>query len=85
MVVSRQNAVVRDGPVLHLAVTDAGLWIPVQFRERIFEMFFRVEHHRAVDAKNRQGTGIGPYLAITSSPRSGNWCDAGQKCWHELL
>lgn len=52
---------------------------PAEFRERIFETLFRVEHHRRGDAKERKGTGIGLY---SSKPRitahSGPmWCDLG--------
>jgi NtrC-family two-component system sensor histidine kinase KinB len=77
--VSRQNAVSEDGSVLHLAVTDAGPGIPVQFREHVFEKFFRVEHHRRVDAKDRKGTGIGLYLCqhIITAHGGNIWCDAG--------
>jgi two-component system, NtrC family, sensor histidine kinase KinB len=78
--VSRQNAGSPDGSVLHLAVTDAGPGIPVQFRERVFEKFFRVEHHRRVDAKDRKGTGVGLYLCkhIITAHGGNIWCDAGE-------
>ena len=77
--VSRQNAGSRDGSVLHCAVTDAGPGIPAEFRERVFEKFFRVEHHRRVDAKERKGTGIGLYLCkhIITAHGGHIWCDAG--------
>ena len=77
--VSRQNAGMRDGSVLHLAVTDAGPGVPAEFRERVFEKFFRVEHHRRVDAKERKGTGIGLYLCkhIITAHGGHIWCDAG--------
>jgi NtrC-family two-component system sensor histidine kinase KinB len=77
--VSRQNAGSLDGSVLHLAVTDARPGIPVQFRERVFEKFFRVEHHRRVDAKDRKGTGVGLYLCkhIITAHGGNIWCDAG--------
>ena len=79
IVVSRQNAESRDGAVLHLAVTDVGPGIPVEFRERVFEKFFRVEHHRRVDVKERKGTGIGLYLCkhIITAHGGHIWCDAG--------
>jgi NtrC-family two-component system sensor histidine kinase KinB len=80
MTVSRQNAVSGDGAMLHLAVTDAGPGIPAEFRERVFEKFFRVEHHRRVDAKDRKGTGIGLYLCkhIITAHDGHIWCDAGE-------
>ena len=53
--VSRQNAGAKDGAVRHLAVTDAGPGVPAEFRERVCEKFFRVEHHRRVDTKERKG------------------------------
>lgn len=49
-------------PVLHFAVTDQGPGVPAEFRERIFEKFFRVEHHRPSGRKDVRGTGIGLYL-----------------------
>src|SRR5215471_6775400 len=77
--VSRQNAGARDGSGLHCAVTDAGPGISAEFRERVFEKFFRVEHHRRVDAKERKGTGIGLYLCkhIITAHQGHIWCDAG--------
>jgi NtrC-family two-component system sensor histidine kinase KinB len=77
--VSRQNAGSGNGAILYLAVTDAGPGIPAEFRERVFEKFFRVEHHRRVDAKERKGTGIGLYLCkhIITAHGGHIWCDAG--------
>ena len=59
---SRQNAVVGSGSMLQIAVTDAGPGIPAEFRERVFEKFFRVEHHLGQDHSGVRGTGIGLYL-----------------------
>jgi NtrC-family two-component system sensor histidine kinase KinB len=80
VVVSRQNTVSGDRSVLHLAVTDAGPGVPAEFRERVFEKFFRVEHHRRVDAKERKGTGIGLYLCkhIVTAHGGHIWCEAGE-------
>jgi NtrC-family two-component system sensor histidine kinase KinB len=61
-VASRQNALARGGTVLQIAVTDAGPGIPAEFRERVFEKFFRVEHHLGHDRTAVRGTGIGLYL-----------------------
>ena len=50
-----------EGEVL-IAVEDSGPGVPTEFRERIFEKFFRVEHHREGDVGVR-GSGIGLYIA----------------------
>jgi two-component system, NtrC family, sensor histidine kinase KinB len=77
---SRQNTVSGARSVLHCAVTDAGPGVPAEFRERVFEKFFRVEHHRRMDAKERKGTGIGLYLCkhIITAHGGHIWCDAGE-------
>jgi signal transduction histidine kinase len=62
MTASGQNTGPRDESVLHLAVTDTGPGILVQFRERVFEQFFRLGHHHGVDTKDRKGVGTGLYL-----------------------
>ncbi|HVX14427.1 MAG TPA: ATP-binding protein [Pirellulales bacterium] len=61
-VMSGQNTVPGDGLFLQIAVTDSGPGIPAEFRERVFEKFFRVEHHLAQDHAAVRGTGIGLYL-----------------------
>jgi NtrC-family two-component system sensor histidine kinase KinB len=43
-------------------VTDTGPGVPAEFRERVFEKFFRVEHHRPGSGPDVRGTGIGLYL-----------------------
>jgi NtrC-family two-component system sensor histidine kinase KinB len=35
-----------EGGAVQIAVTDTGPGVPEEFRERVFEKFFRVEHHR---------------------------------------
>jgi len=60
---SRQNAGVAGGQVARIAVTDRGPGVPGPYRERIFEKFFRVEHHTGSDSGNVHGTGIGLYLS----------------------
>ena len=49
------------GPV-RIAVTDQGPGIPAEFRDRVFEKFFRVEHHVRNRGEGIRGTGIGLYL-----------------------
>jgi NtrC-family two-component system sensor histidine kinase KinB len=59
---SRQNAQVGGPGAVQIAVSDQGPGIPPEFRERVFEKFFRVEHHRATETETIRGTGIGLYL-----------------------
>jgi NtrC-family two-component system sensor histidine kinase KinB len=49
-------------PRLRIVVTDTGSGVPAAFRDRIFEKFFRVEHHRDEQAQGVHGAGIGLYL-----------------------
>jgi NtrC-family two-component system sensor histidine kinase KinB len=48
--------------VLQISVTDSGPGIPPEYRERVFEKFFRVEHHENSSAEGVRGVGIGLYL-----------------------
>ena len=78
-VTSRQNTG-RDGKqLLQIAVTDTGPGIPTEFRERVFEKFFRVEHHRANGANGARGAGIGLYLCrqIVEAHGGTIWCEPG--------
>jgi signal transduction histidine kinase/DNA-binding response OmpR family regulator/ligand-binding sensor domain-containing protein len=51
------DAVMVDGKRnLKLVVSDKGIGIPAEDKDRIFDRFFKVQHH---DAVNREGTGIG--------------------------
>jgi NtrC-family two-component system sensor histidine kinase KinB len=65
-------------PLLQVAVTDAGPGIPAELRERVFEKFFRVEHHRN-DGDGVRGTGIGLYLCreIVKAHGGSIRCEAG--------
>jgi two-component system, NtrC family, sensor histidine kinase KinB len=47
---------------VRVAVTDAGRGVPVEFRQRIFNKFFRVEQHRPGSDEGTRGVGIGLYL-----------------------
>ena len=59
---SRQNAQSASPVTRQIAVTDQGPGVPAEFRERVFEKFFRVEHHTADRPETVRGTGIGLYL-----------------------
>jgi NtrC-family two-component system sensor histidine kinase KinB len=48
---------------LDLEVLDSGPGVDPEFRERIFEKFFRVEHHRPGGDQGARGSGIGLYIA----------------------
>jgi NtrC-family two-component system sensor histidine kinase KinB len=78
-IASGQNAR-GDGPaLLQVAVTDAGPGIPAELRERVFEKFFRVEHHLNADRNGVRGTGIGLYLCreIVKAHGGSIRCEAG--------
>jgi NtrC-family two-component system sensor histidine kinase KinB len=47
---------------VQVTVTDQGPGVPAEFRERVFEKFFRVEHHLGQRDNGVRGTGIGLYL-----------------------
>lgn len=52
------NSFVRDG-VFGVTVTDQGIGIPSEERNRIFEKFYRIGDERT---RSRQGSGLGLYL-----------------------
>jgi len=61
-------------------VTDTGPGIPEEFRQRVFEKFFRVEHHHLAREESPRGTGIGLYLCKEIVELHGGriHCTAGQ-------
>jgi NtrC-family two-component system sensor histidine kinase KinB len=75
-VVSEQDTGAGDPPALQIAVTDAGPGVPEAFRTRVFEKFFRVEHHLDSAPKGVPGTGIGLYLCreIVKAHGGTIWC-----------
>jgi NtrC-family two-component system sensor histidine kinase KinB len=78
-IASRQGAGPADPATRQIAVTDAGPGIPEAFRDRVFEKFFRVEHHVDVAPKGIPGTGIGLYLCreIVKAHGGSLWCEPG--------
>ena len=49
-----------EGHELILSVSDSGPGVPVEYRERVFERFFRVEHLRAARSRDEVGlAGVG--------------------------
>ncbi len=77
---SGRNAEGAGPAALQIAVTDAGPGIPAELCERVFEKFFRVEHHRGADAEGVRGTGIGLYLCrqIIKAHGGSIWCEANE-------
>ncbi len=65
---------------LQITVNDTGPGVPSPFRERIFEKFFRVEHHLNHATDRVAGTGIGLYLCreIVKAHGGSIWCEAGR-------
>jgi signal transduction histidine kinase len=60
--VSSRQGSASIGGVVELAVTDSGRGVPEEFRSRVFEKFFRVEHFRPGGEREPRGAGIGLYL-----------------------
>jgi len=50
-------------PHLDVEVTDSGPGVDPELRERIFDKFFRVEHHRPGGDQGARGSGLGLYIA----------------------
>jgi NtrC-family two-component system sensor histidine kinase KinB len=68
-----------DQAPLRIGVTDTGPGVPPEFRERIFEKFFRVEDQRTRGTEGVRGAGIGLYLCrqIVEAHGGSIRCDAG--------
>jgi NtrC-family two-component system sensor histidine kinase KinB len=79
-IASGQNAGPAGPATLQVAVTDAGAGVPPEFRERVFEKFFRVEHHQGGGDGSVRGTGIGLYLCreIVKAHGGSIRCEAGE-------
>ena len=78
---SRRNAGLDASPVLHLAVTDTGPGIPPEFRERVFEKFFRIDNQHSPGRTAVQGAGFGLYLCrqIIEAHGGSIRCEPGDK------
>jgi NtrC-family two-component system sensor histidine kinase KinB len=65
---------------VHIAVRDTGPGIPQEFRERIFDKFFRVETHVETTQAGTWGSGIGLYLCRQIIEAHGGKisCEAGE-------
>ena len=59
---------------------DSGPGIDPEFRERVFEKFFRIEHHREGGNQGARGSGIGLYIAreIVRAPGGTILCLGGR-------
>jgi two-component system, NtrC family, sensor histidine kinase KinB len=78
---SGPEAGANGGQTLHVSVTDQGPGIPVEYRERVFEKFFRVEHHLGHSSNGGvRGTGIGLYLCreIIKAHGGAICCESGE-------
>ena len=61
--VTSQQSIGRDAQqFLHIAATDTCPGIPPKICERMFEKFFRFEHHHADGMNGTHRAGIGLYL-----------------------
>ena len=58
---SRSNGL-QDPETVSTSITDTGPGVPMAFRERIFDKFFRLEHHQAEARPPARGAGIGLYM-----------------------
>ena len=67
--------------LLEVSVTDMGPGVPSEYRERIFDKFFRVEHHHPRANEGVRGSGIGLYLSRQIIEAHGGTirCEAGDQ------
>ena len=63
IVVNARRAAIGDAAAVELSVTDTGPGVPIEYRERVFDKFFRVEHEQPVSDEGVRGSGIGLYIA----------------------
>jgi NtrC-family two-component system sensor histidine kinase KinB len=62
VILSEQDVTNGHIGLVHIAVTDTGAGIPEEFRDRVFDKFFRVESHIEAIQAGTWGSGIGLYL-----------------------
>ena len=60
---SAPNTPPTDFGTVTIRVTDTGPGVPVAFRGRIFDKFFRLEHQQLDDRRHPRGAGIGLYMS----------------------
>jgi NtrC-family two-component system sensor histidine kinase KinB len=68
-------------PGIRIAIADSGPGVPEEFRMRVFEKFFRVEHHRPESENGTRGTGVGLYLCRQIVELHGGriWCETAER------
>ena len=60
--VEPRGGVAESREAVSISITDTGPGIPSAFRARIFDKFFRLEHHHAEARPGARGAGIGLYM-----------------------
>jgi NtrC-family two-component system sensor histidine kinase KinB len=71
-----------DADHLQMSVTDEGPGVPVEFRQRVFDKFFRVEHYRSGTEEGTRGSGIGLYIAREVVEAHGGTIECGAAPTH---